>query len=858
MNKLMRKLGFSLIEVIIGSVIIAGFVGTTVYTAGEIGAARRESLASFDRNTWATLQTQYAAQGVMAPTDNVGVWGANNFGNISNNQGSLYFNNNLTSGDLDANTVNSLGVVGQSVTVNAFRVGLTQAGVRENANTVGLLLMDRSNYSNTGGNGGQGVVDPGLVPMDKPNGLFDLGTAIAVAKFNPGGAIPYVVTPSSTVTLDALSEINWDGTVPAFYVLLRATIGAIDTADCYLNGNLINASNTAFNGYDFSFPVTLADLNTLGTNLLYVTTVAQDPAGNVATGRGSVTITPVRPTLTHTREEVSPLPTNGTITTDFTVDICDVMQPQTKTYQKFRTTVETLNGTSVSTLLASPTLAANTAAVLNHLSLYDYIDSSLGIATVSSNVSAVNSLSGTKPYVSFGTSVTAYNANCTSFVWRSSTRGDSLTTPYSALIAEVKLSSPLTITMTPRPSVLFSPVTGSTIESLSGITAYASAPILGSGVEDILPTPSLYYLYYNYGINNMGEVPTPTLSAYNGRIDSYTGSVNLGSLQDGTTVYVKAIALPSALDANNKDPYRLFLSSSSQAQTSGTYMYDSDPYKVLAYVNILDNINGYVQGSIQVRDACSFNANGSASVGFELRLNYEPTFTLNGDTKDYFHYYSTNPASSYYLSSSDVLNKVANNSSDVYIIGSNKTYTLNNQSFSTSTSSGYHVALNIRPVSIETSISPKDPEGVYPSAFNNCTTDYTVENGKTLTLAAGGTYYYNNLTVRNGGSVVVSGSGTATLYVKYLTDNGGTIGNSDSVTSLTMYFLNSIDLNGKVYGRLHCGTYVKTSTPSSTSPDGFLHNYTAGKVTMNAQCVVAGKIWCYELNMNGQCELRIQ
>jgi hypothetical protein len=886
MNKLLRKLGFSLVEVILGSVIIAGFVGTAVYTAGEIGTARRESLASIDRDALATLQTQYAAAGVAAPSTNTNVWGAdgtvNKFGSVTSAGAGSSFYVNSSSANLNATNVSTKGTVGKSLCVNAFSLqGLNANPSRVNQQTVGLMLMDRAAYAAAPGtaNNADHDLDPAVNPMKKPEGIFALTTSLAVARFDTTTG-QYVEIPASVVTLDALRDVNWNSTYPAFYILIRSTSGTIDSATCtiYSTPNVtINMGNVppGINGYTGAFPVTITSLKDLTSSLLGFSTSAYNTAANVYSNvSGSVSFTQINPTILQQRMNHPVIGSPSVISTNV-VTIYDVIASPNKEYNSFRSGVSALNGVTLDNLYSSSSssyLKTNVSTILPKITIYDYLDTTATPASVQQLTAS--------GYNDFTPVVTSFKASAG--VWRTALKGASLSVDYGALIrSTATVSSNWSITTMPRPTVAFSPVSGSTIESTSGVTAYASNPIMSSGLEDISANgnPSLYNIYYNYGTSSMSAVPTPgaTSGSYNGVITSYTGSVNLGTLPDGATVYVKAIALPakSALDDNSGvDPYKLFLTSSSDAQASGKYTYDSDPYKVLAYVNILDNLNGYVQGSIQVRDACNFNANGNAAVGFELRLNFETKFGLNGGTQNLFTYYSTDPTSSYYLPPADVLTKVQKNSGKVYIIGPSKTYTLNNGNEVTTaaaTNSNYKTYLNIFPISIETSIVPKDPEGVYMTSatsytvieggtakatpgFYNCTTDKEVTNGQLLTLTAGNTYYFNNLKVESGGIIAVSGSGTATLYVKNLTFNGGTIGNSGSVSALNAYVLNDVTFNGSsclFYGKLHCGTFVKTTTVSPTSPDGYLHNYTSGSFTINAGSTFSGKVWAYRLNMNG-------
>jgi hypothetical protein len=652
MNKLMRKLGFSLIEVILGSVIIAGFVSTTVYTAGEIGMARRASLASNDKNTWATLQTQFAAEGVKAPSSISAVWGnAGDFGALhaeGGTGGSLDFDS--TGQDLDANTVSTKGVIGQSISVNAFRVNVSSAGVRENINTVGLALMDRSNYSksgaSTGNNATQGVTDPVADPMDKPTGLFDLNTVIAIAKYVPSATSTntYTVVPSSTVSLNALSDINWSTGSTAFYILLKATSGTISNASCSINLTSISSSNSvSFGGYSYVFPVTLDTINSLGTTSLGITTTSTNSAGKPVVATGSVTISQITPAILHKRVLVTSGSVTSTETTSSNVDIFDVAQSAKKDYYVMRTYVTQLNGINIATLLASGTLGTNASAILSHMNLYDYVDSYDGAGAKSS--SPLYGAPATTGSYTFPVSVGNFSTSGTSFKWRTSTRSDTLgsSTPYSVLIKDIDNPSvlgttTLTIKTTPLPTVTYDPASGLITLTSVKVSATISlispiCPILGDLSEDA----KIYSLYYNYTLN--GSIPAPPTTSSTPVVAPIGSNISFTGMTENATANVSASALATT--------YSLFLTQQNSSATYFTYKpEDDEEATTVMKVNYISNnaqayggghLNGYVEGSIRVMKeaGCNFHCNGSFSLGLKLLLPGEPMVQVDNIKKNY-------------------------------------------------------------------------------------------------------------------------------------------------------------------------------------------------------------------------------
>jgi hypothetical protein len=639
MNKLMRRLGFSLIEVVLGAVIIAGFVGTTVYTAGEIGLARRESLASFDRNSWATLQTQYAAEGVMAQSSNSAVWGAADYGVLASKGGSLSFTSTGT--NLDASSVQAvtLGTVGRSLCVNSFRVNVpaNQIANRSNRNTVGLVLMDRSSYAGTAGNGTTTpALNPGSNPMDKPAGLFGLSTVLGIAKFNPLTG-SYVAEQSSTATIDAFTEMNWSGSGPAFYVLIRSTSGSIDGATCQLNGGAgIDMVSTSIGAYTGAFPVPVSALSSLTSSTINVTTAAYDADGIYSYGKATVTIGKVTPVIQNVRVNSG---TGATVATN-QVWIQDVTQPGTLAYNAFHTRVTgfvTASGSSFS--LSSITNASspyydNATAILNSLGVSVYVDSVAGATTSTVQVLATNTIpsSGDCVYMISGSAFSM--ASGATFTQRS------VVTPFSNL-AFISSSTTVTNSLIPTavqlPYVDYTPPTGATLSTAqASVSANTSSmdpgTFLGATRLYVAKTTGLYSLYYSFTTD--GSAPSdPTPYLYYGVINDTNGIETYGTLTSGVTVKVK-----TAAHANS--PYSLFLSPGAVTPASYTFGEDAvERVTVMKVKKIEDTIDGRVQGSIQVLTPDSFILNGSMVLGLVLYVPDEPSIMCNSS----FGIYKTKP-----------------------------------------------------------------------------------------------------------------------------------------------------------------------------------------------------------------------
>ncbi len=227
-----RIRGFTLIEVIIGSMVIASFVGGTVFMAGQISEARIGGLAQRDRSAWANLQTQLAAEGIDATSTNSAVWTGKGFDTVG--QGT---------GDRLAVASTSAGLsekeLGKGMVVRPFRIDLSMLGQRSNMNTVGFVIMDR----NTAG------LSP--VAMDKPPGdPFTIGATFRIVVYDPVSdsyhlsSIDLGKNGASSASLDALTDLNWnDPSGPQIYLVAKpATADPLDNLRVQTSGTANSSS----------------------------------------------------------------------------------------------------------------------------------------------------------------------------------------------------------------------------------------------------------------------------------------------------------------------------------------------------------------------------------------------------------------------------------------------------------------------------------------------------------------------------------------------------------------------------------------------------------------------------------------
>jgi len=218
--------GFTLVEVILGSMVMAGFVGGTLFMAGQIGEARVGGLAQRDRNAWGNLQSQLAAEGIDASDTNAQIWGGKSFDGLLD--GSLVIGS--SSGNLDQVDM------GEGLTVSPFRIDLSALGQRSNMNTVGFVLMDRT----TAG---------GVPNLNKPNtNPFDLDARFQLVYYNKAtGEYTFSgdIGDGGNAALDAWTQLNWnDPNGPTIYIIAQPSGAALSSIHISTSGSASSASPT--------------------------------------------------------------------------------------------------------------------------------------------------------------------------------------------------------------------------------------------------------------------------------------------------------------------------------------------------------------------------------------------------------------------------------------------------------------------------------------------------------------------------------------------------------------------------------------------------------------------------------------
>ncbi len=594
-----RKFGFTLVEVILASVVIAGFMATTVFTAGEISLARREALATTDRNTWANLQTQFAAEGVKAPSDNANVWGssAGEFGVIHAQGGSLDFTS--TAEDLPATTVATLGATGKSVSTSPFLLGLSAIAQRQNLHTTGLSLMDRQSYrgiTTSGVPNGNAVHEE---TMEKPDSLFGFSTSLAVAYYDLTQG-KWIVSPAQA-TLDALTQIDWTRD-NAFYILAKATTGTISDMDCTLVGvgDLSEEATPPFTtDYSKVYAVSFSSLQYYPGTSLTITSVSNDADGNVSYGRAGVTITPVTPYLVLDRVKNTATDTPVT-TSDVTIaDVAHRPLYGETSYNLFRARLSYVND-------ATHDLAwvrTNIPQILTHISIYRYFDS------LTSSSQGPDTLSAATGYTTFAANPGYFASGISSKARIQNWDDSSLIRPYSALIGKASVVMDLNVIQSDLPRITFNPTAGTYPPPVS-VKMTASTPILASSAnEKDASGVSIYYI--NYTTN--GSSPTAS--------SDHVDSAGLIPTPITATTTVKAQAL-----SYSGNQYSPFLKDSLADSAAYTIRDDDEKERttVMKVRYISETLNGHVQGSIQLLEDDSFTSNGSATLGLKLYVRYEP------------------------------------------------------------------------------------------------------------------------------------------------------------------------------------------------------------------------------------------
>jgi type II secretory pathway pseudopilin PulG len=779
-----RKFGFTLVEVILASVVIAGFMATTVFTAGEISLARREALASTDRNTWANLQTQFAAEGVKAPSDNTNVWGssAGEFGVIHAQGGSLYFTS--TAEDLPADTVKTLGATGKSVSTSPFLLGLSTIAQRQNLHTTGLSLMDRQSYvamttvNNTPAKPSE--------PMEKPDSLFGFSTSLAVAYFDLTQG-KWIVSPAQA-TLDALTQIDWTGG-NAFYILAKATTGTISDMDCTLVGGAAGGGDLDLSqeytppfstDYDRVYSVSFSSLQYYPGTSLTITSVSHDAKGGTSYGNASVTITPVTPHLVLDRVPDTTPGAAGSSASPSDVTIADVAHRPLygeTSYNLFRARLSYVNDPAHDLAW----VRTNIPQILTHISIYRYFDS------ITSSSLGLDTLSSATGYTTFAANPD-YFASGTSFKARIQNWDDSSLTirPYSSLITRASASLDLNVRQSDLPRVTFNPAAGTYTTPVS-VKMTASTPILATSANE-KDASGVQIYHINYTTN--GSNPTSS-SDY---VDS-TGTIP-SQITATTTVKAQALSYSGNL-------YAPFLKDS-QANSAAYTIRDDDKKERLTVMKVKrieangnendsneGTLNGYVQGHIQVLEDDSFTLNGSTTIGLKLYTKYEPKIRANASTRVYnteptsfltneaslvgAHYPipSPNPTKGVDITSTDGNSSAlitVNNVPDKYtliIIGDNTstmdpagdslaTYTLGTiQLKGKSGNALVKNTTNITDLKVNQDTNCKSLElspGTYYYGIK-------LTEGAVLKLQAGGSYHFYSLSMSNGTQIQPLGSG---------------------------------------------------------------------------------------------------
>jgi len=779
-SKIFRSIrAFTLIEVLIGGLIIASFVSGTVFMAGQIGEARIGGLAQRDRNAWANLQTQLAAEGIDASATNSAIWAGKGFDGVDADDSLAVDSSNTPEGNAQ---------IGEGLVVMPFRLSLRSAdnpiGERSNHDTVGLMLMDHTTA--LGGSG-----------LGQPTDPYAFYTEVAIAKYNEYGVLEIV--KGSTVTLDALTDLNWadDGT-PAFYALVYPSAGTITDASITYNEGTVDETtvsmmNESIGGWRAA-PVSLASIVNDSFTIAVTATDGQNPEVNNIL----VNITPVEPLLVLDR-----VTTAGVVNSLATVTLWDVVSSLVHgqvPHNQLR--IRAMAPDGVTELPDEVLSRIGMTASVDEITIYTANDMS-GTGAI-----------GVRPSLSvdyFSAETALYSVDAESD---------------SPLINDSVSSMILSADPSYLPGITLSPSDGASFyTALNVLFAPAPEPVISTDID-----PHLYQFRYTLD----GTTPTESSLAVP---DTWTVSDIGAGLGDGQSITLSTSAF---LHAGSPEGLKWFLEP--DANAGGTfvavYQKEDDPYKTLAFVNILDNVQGHVAGSIQVNQDCQFNVNSKAEVGFALILNFEPHFVFNGDSRDNLHFYYEDETSE-----ADILAAIETNGTECIIVRPSASTIV-------TSSNTIHVNDGSLPVSIKTSTPSRDPEGELYTTFDQCTGDVRWEGDVTIS----GTYYIDTLTLKD---ATVKTSGEVYLYVKNnIRFNGGSsvLGTEGDTSSLHLYVLNGFNLNSgrKINGRVYCGKFI------DSNGDGDGDKYVSGKITINSGASITGKLWCHELNMNGEAELLIQ
>jgi hypothetical protein len=308
-GKASRKVGrrgFTLAEVILGSVVIGSFVSGTIYMAAEISNSRIGGLAQRDRNAWANIQTQLAAEGIDASSTNGSIWEGKRFDGVLESS-------------LDVET-SSAGVgtqeIGECVVVRPFRIDLSTLNLRTNLRTVGFKLMDHETGTAT------------AAAMDKDD-TFSAAATFAIVKYNPDAAGYYVtkISDGGTGFIDAWNDINWeDEDGPAIYIVAKSNReGMTDLTLSQDGGGSISMGSNTIPGLDgWTYGVKLDEANFTADSSVALNYSATSESGDVTTGSVTVAINKIVPSV-----YMTVLNADGSSRLTNTVTLADVL-PQAR------------------------------------------------------------------------------------------------------------------------------------------------------------------------------------------------------------------------------------------------------------------------------------------------------------------------------------------------------------------------------------------------------------------------------------------------------------------------------------------------------------------------------------------------
>jgi hypothetical protein len=278
-----RLRGFTLIEVVVGSVVLAAFMGGTIYMAGEVAQSRVRSTQTRDVNAWANVQAQMAAEGIDATKTNGNLWNNKAFASLSG-------------GSFDADTSSSALADAslRSVRIHPFLVDFSRINLRDNNFSVGFRILDTETATGT----------PGVLAKDQESasGAF----AVAVYNHSTGTFTPANVTDGGTFTFDAWDSFEWGAGGPNIYIIAKPTGevsgitlsqnsgGAAAMANSTMPGG--SAATSAYTYYSLLDPSTF--LKDAGSGVAYANVdFSVTSSGETTSGSFRIEVRPMTPTV---------------------------------------------------------------------------------------------------------------------------------------------------------------------------------------------------------------------------------------------------------------------------------------------------------------------------------------------------------------------------------------------------------------------------------------------------------------------------------------------------------------------------------------------------------------------------------